>query len=48
VRYEIRREVAPYVGLVRVRKIGGSADLARAAGGDPDETRFVAGVRLRF
>jgi copper resistance protein B len=47
-RYEIRREVAPYVGLVRERRYGGSADLARAAGGDPDDTRFVAGVRLRF
>jgi copper resistance protein B len=47
-RYEIRREVAPYVGIVRERKIGGSADLVRAAGGDPDDTLFVAGVRMRF
>jgi copper resistance protein B len=48
VRYEIRREIAPYVGVVRERRFGGSADLASAAGEDPDETRFVAGVRLRF
>lgn len=47
-RYEIRREVAPYVGLVEERRIGGSADLVRAAGGDPTDTRLVAGVRLRF
>lgn len=47
-RYEIRREVAPYVGLVSERRYGGSADLARVAGGDPDDTRFVAGVRFRF
>jgi copper resistance protein B len=47
-RYEVRREVAPYVGLVRERRFGGTADLARAAGADPDDTRLVAGVRLRF
>jgi len=47
-RYEIRREVAPYVGIVSERKHGGTADLAHAAGEDPGDTRLVAGVRLRF
>jgi len=47
-RYEFRREVAPYVGLVRVRKYGATADRARAEGDDADDTRLVAGVRLRF
>jgi copper resistance protein B len=47
-RYEVRREVAPYVGLVRERKHGGTADFARAAGEEPDDTRLVAGIRLRF
>ena len=47
-RYEARREVAPYVGVVRERKHGGTADFARAAGEDPDDTRLVAGIRLRF
>jgi copper resistance protein B len=47
-RYEIRREIAPYVGVVRERKFGGTADLAAAAGDDPDDTRVVVGVRLRF
>jgi copper resistance protein B len=47
-RYEFRREVAPYVGLVRERKLGATADRARAEGDDPDDTRLVAGVRLRF
>lgn len=47
-RYEITREIAPYVGVVRERKHGGTAEFARAAGGDPDETRLVAGIRLRF
>lgn len=47
-RYELRREVAPYVGIVRERKFGRTADLARAAGAEASETRFVAGIRLWF
>lgn len=47
-RYELRREVAPYVGLVRERRYGATADAARANGEDPDDTRLVAGLRLRF
>jgi copper resistance protein B len=47
-RYELRREVAPYVGLVRERKYGATADRARAEGDDADDTRLVAGIRLRF
>ena len=47
-RYEIRREVAPYVGIVRERLWGDSADAARAVGREPDDTSLVAGIRLRF
>jgi copper resistance protein B len=47
-RYEFRREVAPYVGLVRERLVGSTADLARADGLDPEDTSLVAGIRLRF
>ena len=47
-RYEIRREVAPYIGLARERSFGRTADLARAAGLDTRDTRWVAGVRLWF
>jgi len=47
-RYEFRRELAPYVGLVRERKYGATADYARAEGDDADDTRLVAGIRLRF
>ena len=47
-RYEFRREVAPYVGLVRERLVGSTADLARADGLDPRDTSLVAGIRLRF
>jgi copper resistance protein B len=47
-RYEIRREVAPYVGLIRETKLGATADFARARGADVDDARLVAGVRLSF
>lgn len=47
-RYEIRREFAPYVGVTLERKIGETATLARAAGDHVSATRFVAGVRLLF
>ena len=47
-RYEFRREVAPYVGLVRERRFGRTADFARAENRDPDDTQFVAGIRLWF
>ena len=47
-RYEIRREIAPYLGLVWTRSYGDTADFARAAGDDVDELRLVAGLRLWF
>ncbi len=47
-RYEIRREFAPYVGVEWAGKFGGSADHARDAGLDTKETRAVAGVRFWF
>jgi copper resistance protein B len=47
-RYEIRREFAPYVGVERSDKFGGTADHARAAGEDAQVTRFVAGLRFWF
>lgn len=47
-RYEIRREFAPYIGVERAAKFGGTADYARAAGEDANVTRFVAGVRFWY
>jgi copper resistance protein B len=47
-RYEIRREVAPYIGLVHEKKFGRTADFARAGGADTNDTRLVAGIRLWF
>lgn len=48
VRYEIRREFAPYLGVVWSWKFGETADLAREHGDDTDELQFVAGVRAWF
>jgi len=47
-RYEIRREFAPYVGITYSRKVGASADLARAAGEDAGETGLAVGIRAWF
>jgi copper resistance protein B len=47
-RYEIRREFAPYVGVEWARRFGDTQDLAKDAGEDASETRFVAGLRFWF
>lgn len=47
-RYEIAREFAPYVGASWDRKVGDTADYARAAGEDTSTTSFVAGIRFWF
>lgn len=47
-RYEFTRRFAPYIGVVRERAFGGTADLRRGAGEDIDDTRLVAGVRIWF
>jgi len=44
-RYEIRREFAPYVGVVWVRRFGDSGALTARAGSD---TQLVAGLRIWF
>lgn len=47
-RYEIRREFAPYVGISLDRSFGETATLVREDGGDPSQIRFVVGVRAWF
>tara|TARA_R110000782_G_scaffold62155_7_gene127840 strand:- start:1108 stop:1977 length:870 start_codon:yes stop_codon:yes gene_type:complete len=47
-RYEFRREVAPYIGVSWQRQFGNTADLTRADGGDVDNLAFVAGLRFWF
>ncbi len=45
-RYEFRREFAPYVGVTWNRKFFGTADRARAAGEGTGSTRLTVGLRL--
>lgn len=47
-RYEFRRDIAPYVGIARSRAFGRTADFARARGADADDTQWVAGLRFWF
>lgn len=47
-RYEWRREFAPYLGVVWSRQFGDSADFARADGERVEDTRLVAGIRIWF
>lgn len=47
-RYEIRREFAPYVGVTWTRRFADAADRARAAGVDVSGFGVVAGVRIWY
>ncbi|VTO14728.1 Copper resistance protein B precursor [Brevundimonas vancanneytii] len=47
-RYEIRKEFAPYVGVEWTRSLGDTADYAKARGQDPEDTRFVVGIKAWF
>ena len=47
-RYEVRREVAPYVGVVWHQKVFGTADYARAEGREVGGWHVVAGLRTWF
>jgi copper resistance protein B len=47
-RYEVRREVAPYVGIVWHREFGGTADYSRQDGHDIGGWRLAAGLRTWF
>lgn len=47
-RWEWRREFAPYLGVVYERAYGNTADLRRVAGEATHDTRLVAGIRIWF
>jgi len=47
-RYEIRREFAPYIGLNWWKKLGDTADFAKAAGQDADDLQIILGLRAWF
>ena len=45
-RYLMRKELAPYAGVVWHQKYFGTADIARASGGSTGGARLVAGLRF--
>ncbi|MEO8803009.1 MAG: copper resistance protein B [Rudaea sp.] len=47
-RYEIRRRFAPYIGVSWMRRLGTSADYARADGHPALDRQILAGVRIWF
>lgn len=47
-RYEIKKEFAPYIGFEWIRQFGDSARFTRANGGQVSDPHFVVGVRLWF
>ncbi len=47
-RYEIKRQFAPYIGVEWQGSFGDTKDFIEASGGDADRTVFVAGVRTWF
>lgn len=47
-RYEIRREFAPYIGVVWRQHFGRTADLYRAQGERANDLQFVAGLHFWF
>ncbi len=47
-RYEVTREVSPYIGVSYERKLGDTARYARNEGEDVGGWAFLTGVRLFF
>lgn len=47
-RYEIKREFAPYIGIEWANTFGSAADAIRNQGKKAEETRFVVGVHFWF
>jgi copper resistance protein B len=47
-RYEIKREIAPYFGFNYRRLHGRTADFARMEGGEAHDVQVVAGLRIWF
>jgi len=47
-RYEFKREIAPYLGVAWEKSFGDTADLLNNAGQDSSETSFVLGLRVWY
>lgn len=47
-RYEIRREPAPYIGVNWTRKVGETANITRTGGEDTRSVSVVVGIRAWY
>ena len=47
-RYEIKQEIAPYIGVEWRKQTGATARFSRMVGEDPDTVSLVAGIRIWF
>ena len=47
-RYEIKQEIAPYIGVEWRKQTGATARFSRASGEDPDTFSLIAGIRIWF
>lgn len=47
-RYEIKREFAPYIGINWIKKYGNTATFAKNDGENAESSQIVAGVRMWF
>ncbi|WP_416240348.1 copper resistance protein B [Salinisphaera orenii] len=47
-RYQIRREFAPYIGVRWEQQYGATRDFARADGDSTSSTAFVIGIRVWY
>lgn len=47
-RYEIRREFAPYIGVNWQKKYGNTADFSELRGAEVEETQWVLGIRAWY
>jgi len=48
IRYEITRKFAPYIGFAYTGTFDQTATFTREEGGNPEDPRFIFGVRLRY
>ena len=48
IRYEISRKFAPYIGFAYTGTFGQTATFTREEGGNPNDLRFIFGVRLWY
>lgn len=47
-RYEVKREIAPYIGFEWQKSLGNTADFARSEGEETDSTALILGLRAWF